>query len=184
MPFKQPVACKPFREYLKPKMPNHIQQKRIDRKYYQRYRMIWHNEGNNRNNTHFDNRLYRMKSISSERSGVDRKMVRFMRNPEQWLPVHQPVRPVKISIMQEDHQDDTEKQVEIAIVMNIVIHPGIALLACYNGKNDDYAEDQYTQHGVTDLSQDMLVFRIPLLDFCIPEFVVLPDIEYEVKYTG
>jgi hypothetical protein len=111
-------------------------------------------------------------------------VVRSVRYFKQWPPVHQSVGPVKIGVVQKDHQDDAEKEIEVAILMNIVIDPCITLLARNNGENNDRTENQHAQHRITDFPQDMFIFRISLLDFRVPEFPVLPNVKDNIKYPG
>ena len=135
-------------------------------------------------NAHLNNGLSRVKGISSKRCWIDRQVVYLMHVFKNGLPVHQSVRPVKIGVVQKDHQDDAEKEIEVAMLIDIVIDPCITLLARNNGKNNDRTENQCAQHRITDLPQDMLVFRVSLLDLCIPEFPVLPNVKNKVKYSG
>jgi len=97
--------------------------------------------------------------------------------------VHQAVCPIKIGIVQEDHQDDTEKEIEVAMLIDVLINSCITVLSRNNGKENDRAENKDTYHGIADLSQDMFVFRIPLLDLRVPECPFFPDIKDKIKYT-
>ena len=63
----------------------------------------------------------RMKSIGGKGAGVNRFMMNEM-NPFKYPGVmHQPVHPVKISVMQEGHYREGQKEVQFSLLGNISI---------------------------------------------------------------
>ena len=110
--------------------------------------------------------------------------MRFVCYFEKWFPVHQPVRPIEISIMEEDHEYDTQKEISIAMLINTVISHGISFVPNYNGHYNDYSENDHAEQGVEYFPQNMIIGRIALLYFGVPYFFILPDIKYQVKSAG
>jgi hypothetical protein len=75
----------------------------------------------NGRNAHFHYCFQRMKSISSPWRRVGGFVMHQMKNPENFWMMHQPVCPVKIGIMNDEHEWEGGIKIKQAMFINVVV---------------------------------------------------------------
>ena len=69
--------------------------------------------------------------------------------------MHQPMRPIEISIMQENRARDASKEPSPAVIGEFPVHLGPAQPCRSDRRGPDQTEDHEGQEGVTDFSEDI-----------------------------
>jgi len=137
LPVQPFVPDETFREQLIPQMTHYISKYHIKTRYCQRQRVGWYYPGNNRHDACLDHSFYRMEGKGRQRSRVMAQMMDTMHIPEYSFLVHQPMRPVKISIVQQDDKYNAACKINQRMIPQMEVHSGIAFSGGKDGTADN-----------------------------------------------
>src|SRR2546430_2154987 len=95
------------------------------------------------------------KRVGGAGRGISGEMVHAVKYPEQRRRVHQPVRPVEVGIVCEDHERDAEPEIRPAVPGDVQIDERVGRDAVARDCPDDEAEDENGHGGVAELAADL-----------------------------
>ena len=107
---------KPFRKDLVAAMPEYIKRDLPSHEYGERHRVDRNRKHDYRPNAGLDYRLGRTERVSGPGCGARRPMMSLMQQSEQPAMVHQTMRPVKISVVNDDHHPDAQHKPSPSVI--------------------------------------------------------------------
>lgn len=98
--------------------------------------------------------------------------------------MHQPVRPIKPGVVQQDRQTDARPPPAPAVFADPEVHLRPAALAGENGQDADEAEDDQRDERVADFASDISALREFLDDLAMQPAFVEKDVSQSPGHAG
>jgi len=167
-PSSQPVPAESFGIQFISQVTIHVVHYHEKKEKVEMKGMHRNGEKENSKYTCFHQCFQRMKGISCPGRGIGRMVVHQVKKPEKFFMVHQPVCPVKISIMNEKHQRKCCKKIKPAVITDVAVIQSMRY----------HVWVFYQQHGYktknsngTNRITDFSYIIPPLRKFCLYFFV-------------
>ncbi len=122
MPFENRMIDETFREQLVAQMAQNIVAQIVRDENENSCGVSRYRESDNRQYCNLNRGFHRVKSVGGPRRWIGGKMTSLVDVFENSFPVKQPMRPIKIGVVQYQHQDDAEPEIACPIVGNIEIN--------------------------------------------------------------